>query len=318
MASTLSRSALRSLARPCMKRAVLTRRAIHLTPVAQKRKSKVVVDDLFGEESQEDGDLFSEQPGSQSSKTPLSTATAEAGQDTVRTSKLSPEARLAQFTKTLDFVKPRIGRHPTEKFPLVRKGTWPYLVQLASSQEQLEQVLEQVPEWNESAGVLDTSFSETLTRRCEELSCPTLALEVFGNISKYGLSLSLPAARQLLHSLHMEAPIQDTVTAVSLFQVHGLPAAYEDLTSCAMVAAACYKAGTPESLELAKKLVPKLQALVEKTPSLTLDTEKSRSLQKPTIWTTWALKKVQSGLVKEGKTNVDWLNIWKVAMPPSA
>jgi hypothetical protein len=78
--------------------------------------------------------------------------------------------------------------------------------------------------------------------RCEELTCPRLALQVFGDHSKYVLSLSLPAARHLLHSLHSDHPVQYTIAASALYKVYGLRPVSTDLISCALLASACLKA----------------------------------------------------------------------------
>ncbi|KAJ6482993.1 hypothetical protein DFH09DRAFT_1107146 [Mycena vulgaris] len=54
--------------------------------------------------------------------------------------------------------------------------------------------------------------------------------------------LTLPAARRLLHSLVVvERPLADVLTAATLYTLHGLPPAHDDLSSCALLLAACLR-----------------------------------------------------------------------------
>jgi len=155
--------------------------------------------------------------------------------------RLSPENRLLKFTALYDFVTPRLGCRPVIKTPQVRNSAWIHLMGLANNEEMLTKVAELFPKWKDSRREFGPEVGEAFVRRCEELTCPQLALQVFGDHSKYSLPLSLPAARHLLHSLHSKHPIQDTIAAASLYGVYKLPPVSTDLISCSLLASACLK-----------------------------------------------------------------------------
>ena len=152
------------------------------------------------------------------------------------------------------------------------------------------------------------------TGRCEELHCPTLALQVFADHSKYGIDLPhAQAARQLLHSLHNEQPLQESITLSALLAAYKLPPVSEDLVSCAMLTSACFKASTPESLAVANALVPALQGLLAKADpaSWTYPTDPAvRNTSKHLTWLTWTLTKIEKALAKQNQP-VDWLRTWR-------
>jgi hypothetical protein len=149
------------------------------------------------------------------------------------------------------------------------------------------------------------------TGRCEELSCPLLALKIFGNFSKYNLRLSLPAARQLLHSLHIEHPIDKTITAAALYRVYDLPPIAQDLVSCSMLVSACFKDNTKDSISVANALMPHLQTLLQRTqPMKVSENSTERALDKPRLWVKWSLKKIDKALLAQNE-QTDWLRIWR-------
>jgi hypothetical protein len=86
-----------------------------------------------------------------------------------------------------------------------------------------------------------------MTGRCEELACPQLSLDVFGNFSKYSLKLNLPAARQLLHSTYRHDTVQSTMAAAALFSAHRLPAPTKDAVCTALLMRACYDHGLKDA-----------------------------------------------------------------------
>lgn len=153
-----------------------------------------------------------------------------------------------------------------------------------------------------------------MTGRCEELRCPNLALKVFSDHPKYGVDLTdKKVARQLLHSLHVEHPLQESITLSALHGVYKLPAISQDLVSCAMLTSACFKAGTPESLTVANALVPALQELLQKTkPEVwAYPTDPSaRNQRKDKAWLTWTLTKIEKALSKQNQP-FDWLKQWR-------
>jgi hypothetical protein len=113
---------------------------------------------------------------------------------------------------------------------------------LASTEQQLAQVAELFPKWKDARREFAPAIAEAFVRRCEELACPRLALQVFGDHSKYALPLSLPAARHLLHSLHSKHPVQCAIAASALYRLYDLPPVSTDLVSCSLLTSACLKA----------------------------------------------------------------------------
>ena len=153
-----------------------------------------------------------------------------------------------------------------------------------------------------------------VAERCGELHCPHLALRVFGDYSKYSVKLTLPGAHHLLHSLHMEHPISDVITAAALFHVYGLTPVAEDLVSCSLVLAACLKDRSPAAIQVSNKLLPSLkhQLDLHQPPSMTIKKSyRQQPKEKPRIWLKWALKKVDKALAIQDGKRVDWLAEWR-------
>ncbi|RDB17449.1 hypothetical protein Hypma_001597 [Hypsizygus marmoreus] len=322
MASVLARQAAGGLRYARVASLGCTRRAIHITPVVQKRKGKVVIEDLFGESFEEEPvkptpSLKGKAAGvTQASRIPAAStstgATVTAQAQAPKRRKLSPEARLAKFNQIRDFVTPRLGRKPAIKVPQVKKSAWIHLLQLAETGEQLTQVADMFPGWKESGHQFDPEFSELFVRRCEEISCPLLALKVYGDFAKYNLALTLPGARQLLHSLHVEHPIETVMTASALYDVYGLPPIAKDLVSCSMLMSACYKHNSKDSLKVANALVPHLEKLLKHTKPIEVSKGPTVNvLQKPVVWMKWALKKVDKALFATTGQRADWLSAWR-------
>lgn len=253
-------------------------------------------------------------------------------------SKLSPEERLRRFNRLHKYVADRVGIKPkSTDGSQVSKTAWLHLFSLAATKEQLESVTELFSKWRESRRLWSTAHCEQFVReclyffyilldnltiayshagRCEELDCPQLALKVFGNHSKYGFDLSSEkAARHLLHSLHVEHPISDTMTLLALYQVYKLPPISNDLISSAMVASACFKAGTPEALTVAKALLPEMEKLLKETDPKSMEYPKDwreRMQAKEKTWLTWSLNKIQIALDKQ-EIPSSWLKEWREA-----
>ncbi|KAF8885348.1 hypothetical protein BD779DRAFT_1427135, partial [Infundibulicybe gibba] len=205
--------------------------------------------------------------------------------------------RLEKFNQISNYITPRLGRKPAVKTPGVRKSAWVNLVGLATSEQQLTQITEMFPGWKESGHVFDAQFSELFVRRCEELSCPLLALKVYGDYSKYNLRLTLPGAQRLIHSLHVEYPINHVITASALYRVYSLPPVAQDLVSCAMLVSACFKHGTKDSLSVATALTPHLEQLLKaQKPLKVSENSTEKALDKPRVWLKWSLKKIDKAL----------------------
>ncbi|KAF7363546.1 UDG domain-containing protein [Mycena sanguinolenta] len=295
MTSTLNlaRASFRLFPRPVF----FPRRQIHSTPMAfaKKKRPKTVVQDLFDDEEQwgVTEDLIPSAPQPSLSKpdavlAPTSPTPRATKKDVGR---LSPGERLDKYTTLVRFVKPRIGRNPTKKTPLVRRTVFPQLIQLSTTAEHLQTITDLMVTWKE--GRLGTqgkarfgpdgkpkggdpfseSTSELFARRCEELGVPEHALMVYGEFNKYALPLTIPAARRLLHGLlAKDRPFAEIITATALYTSHGLPPVQQDLPSCALLLSACLRnlktAEGKEAIEtqsLIDALVPSLKKQLKKT-----------------------------------------------------
>ncbi|KAG5652696.1 hypothetical protein H0H81_004081 [Sphagnurus paluster] len=309
----------------------------------QKKKAKTEIeDDLFSDAVEEDlvagmlqknsGVTKASEASLASTSKPAVNTEADKAAQAAKKRQLSEQSRIARFDQLCEFVAPRLGRKPSVKMPMVRKSAWVQLVQLATTEEQLTKVVDMLPGWNEAGNHFDVAFSELFVRtsffktcscvvpaqfhtpgRCEELSCPLLALKVYGAYAKYNVPLSLPGARQLLHSVHVKHPIESVMTAAALYDVYDLPAVSDDLISCAMLMSACFKHNSKDSLVVANALVPHLQELLTATEPAKAETEGPvRSPQeKQNAWVKWALKKVDKALFVQNGQRVDWLSVWR-------
>jgi hypothetical protein len=145
--------------------------------------------------------------------------------------------------------------------------------------------------------------------RCDELHCPGLALKVFGDYSKYNLTLTQAGARQLLFSLHSRYPISDTMTATALWTVYNLPPIFSDPVSCAILAAACLKEDdTPQSRVVGLAMLGRLKEMIgqaEKLPPKELN-------DLPRIWLEKALGKIDRMIDKaENADQLQWVRDWR-------
>ncbi|EAU82150.2 hypothetical protein CC1G_13123 [Coprinopsis cinerea okayama7 len=246
-------------------------RLLHASsPVFKKRKA-AESDDLFDEFEIVDESLQKSSeaiPGSQASSGASSSSSTTTGG--VRR-KLSAEERAAKFSEIVAHMKPRLGRKPQVK-EAVRNSHWLQLLQLATTEEQLKEVVELLPQWKESGRDFEFGFAAAFVRRCQELKSQHLALEVFGDFAKFNVPLDIVAARQLLHSLVITHPIHDVMTASAFYNLYGLPPASQDLVSCSIIVDACLRHNTPESNAIADALLPHLRELKSKTPVNVKDT----------------------------------------------
>lgn len=313
-----------------------------------KKKAGVVIDDLFADAVEED--LItptnakaavvgqpSRGPTASTSATPAPGPSAQtAAKQVSKKQKLVPEERLSQFNRNLEFLAPRIGRRPALKLPLVRKSTWVQLIQLATTEEQMVKVVDLLPGWKEAGKQFDAKFSDPFVRefyiplpcfrffhmcswtlgRCEELSCPLLALQVFGNYSKYNVPLTLAGARQLMHSLHA-SPIENAITVSALYNVYNITPVAQDLPSCSMLMAACYRHGLKDSLKIGNAFVPYLeqllaQALARGPPKAPKDKTGAEFLKMSQLrqWTGEAFEYVEVALSVQNSKLVDSIREW--------
>ena len=146
------------------------------------------------------------------------------------------------------------------------------------------------------------------------MSCPLLALEVFGNYAKYNLKLTLPGARQLLHSLHVEFPIDKVIAASSLYSIYSLTPIAQDLVSCSMLISACFKNKSKDSLKVARALVPHLQRMITQIEpaSASPPPPVKATADKTQAWLQWTLKKVDRALFVQNGSRTEWLRDWRI------
>ncbi|KAG5723268.1 hypothetical protein E4T56_gene306 [Termitomyces sp. T112] len=304
-------------------RTVYSRRPLHNTPILLRKKAAVEIEDLFSDEVV--GDLIPSEPVPRNKPSPSagpakkavakpapkassSKASSVVTAKQKKSRKLSEKDRVARFNQILAFLTPRLGRNATVKTPMVRNSVWVQLVQLATTQQQLETITGMFAGWTETGHKFENSFSELFVRRCEELKCPLLALKVYGECAKYSLPLSLPAARQLLHSLHQKYPIETVMTAAALYDVHNLPSVSQDIVSASLVASACFKHNSKHSLNVANVLVPQIKSLFgghQPKPLAEEGTEQAPASipgafsEKPSTWLKWTLKKIDKATYKQ-------------------
>ncbi|KIL64767.1 hypothetical protein M378DRAFT_162921 [Amanita muscaria Koide BX008] len=313
----------RSLASLRLQHGFFTTRCLHNTPAVYKKKSTVGIDDLFFDESS--GNLFEDEVSTsmstKQSSAPSASVPASLTSDITSTPKkkrLTYEERQTRYDELLAFVKPRLGRNPEVKpvKPHIRNSAWLQLVSLAETERQLQEIAELFPAWKDSGRELNATFSELFVRRCEELSCPKVAINVFGDYAKYNLKLTLPAARQLLHSVHLTEP-REAYGMALLYSMYNLPEISKDLVSFSMLLTALFKENSKESTRLAKRFVPNLKQLVVGSGKNQQQQEEpvgttSGQKEKWNTWLKWSLKKVDKALFVQNGLREEWLRDWRM------
>ncbi|KIM38013.1 hypothetical protein M413DRAFT_448055 [Hebeloma cylindrosporum] len=308
MATFVVKHAGAALRQASSSRSAIFQRKIHSTAVVSKKKSKAIVDDLFGDDVALEDDLIKEE-SVPAAKSRLSTKPVSSKPSTPATPivkkislaerrKLSPEKLSERFEATVKYMEPRIGRKPSVAHPLVRKRAFLTLLDYARSEEHLRKIMELIPRFREARGDLHPDFAVDFTRRCQELQCPHLALELFGNFAKYNVHLNLEAGQWLIHSLYVLHPLEQVLVATRLFTAYNLPPISKDLPTASMVAAACYKHGTPEALDVARALRPEIRKMVKRAKLSKAGTLEERKKNK---WVSWSLQKVNKAAKRLGE-----------------
>jgi hypothetical protein len=151
----------------------------------------------------------------------------------------------------------------------------------------------------------------TCAGRCDELECPDLALDVFGNHSKYGFPLaSVAVARQLMHSLHLKHPLASSVTLMALYPAYNLPPISTDLVSSTMLATACLSQESKQSKVLMDVLLPSIKHLLKSTPPTPPSKPIRHSEDRERFWLARTLAKIEEALQKQGR-DYQWLHEWR-------
>lgn len=83
-----------------------------------------------------------------------------------------------------------------------------------------------------------------------------------------------------------------------LFTAYDLPPISEDLPTASMVAAACYKNGTPEALDVAHSLRPHIRKIIKHTK---LSQARDLEERKKNKWVSWSLQKVNKAAKRLGE-----------------
>ncbi|CDO78187.1 hypothetical protein BN946_scf184694.g2 [Trametes cinnabarina] len=299
--------------------AVLTH--LFLTALKKKQKSAAEADDLF--EPDDADSLFSDELfGLDVQQKPGDVKPSSV--DPAKLTGIPPHNpnvpaprdfdRNARFDEMYQFMKSCIA-DKTEHVRQVRSATWLHLFSLATTPEQLEQVAELFPKWRDAKRTFRPATAEKFGRRCEELHCPQLAIKVFGDHPKYGLDLTLEAAKPVLHALHLEHPIRDTITFSALFGVYKLPPVSSDLVCSSLLITACYKHPSHASLTIARALIQSLRQLLQRTEPASMalrDEDHGKPADKEKRWLAWTLKKIEQALQRE-KRDFSWLRKWRIA-----
>lgn len=151
---------------------------------ALKKKGKVDIDDLFGDDAAVEEDLIrTPSPNKAALTAPSTSASPFTSQSTEVKApvkaptrvKLEPAVRQQRFDEQVKYIEVRVGRTPTIKDERVRKRHFLTLLDLAQSETDVRKVVELVPRFKEAGGVLIDSFAKELAREYSELSAQTTA-----------------------------------------------------------------------------------------------------------------------------------------------
>jgi len=226
--------------------------------------------------------------------------------------KNGPKPRTERFEETLELLstsvnQPRSKRPP----PQVRSSAWLYLFDLATCPEQLERVSTKFSPFVESGREFRVEHSAAFVRRCVELRCPELALTVFNNRPVYRMDLTLPAARQLLYSLHERQQLSDVVLLAALFPLYNLPAVSSDPVSCALLTSVCLRevniSGSEPAQVIAATLLPPFKQLLSQTPPMPVSVGGNRFLE--SRWMKDAMLSILDSLAIQGHEG-SWVREW--------
>jgi len=143
---------------------------------AYKKKGKVVVDDLFSEDTFVEEELvkgsstvYTAQPSSPAPSVQPEVLSSHLQQATTRKPKkrlaLSPSVRLERLNGLLSFTERRIGRVPELATPLVRRRSWLNMLDLVASEEQMQRIVDLFPAYKNGAGEFPIGFAEAFASR---------------------------------------------------------------------------------------------------------------------------------------------------------
>jgi hypothetical protein len=125
----------------------------------KKRGAAAEVEDMF-----EEFEIVDESIKTKAGTTPDAPAASTSAQASEGKRRLTPQERQAQFSEVMAFVKPRLGRKPEITGNYARDASWLRLLQLATTKEQLQEVVELTPQWKESGRKFNSSFATAFVR----------------------------------------------------------------------------------------------------------------------------------------------------------
>ena len=134
-----------------------------------KKKSKAVIEDLFGDNLEQDLIKDESAPAAKTRVAVKKVASTPATPTVKKISiaeqgRLSPEKLAERFEATVKYMEPRIGRKPSVAHPLVRKRAFLTLLDFARSEEHVRKIMELVPRFREARGDLHPDFAVDFTR----------------------------------------------------------------------------------------------------------------------------------------------------------
>lgn len=86
----------------------------------------------------------------------------------VSTRRLAPEVRMQKFDELYEIARRHVGKRPESKLPM-RHSIWNRILDLASSEAQLEQVVGLFPGWAEGGQGFNDRVSDLFVRTCPHI-----------------------------------------------------------------------------------------------------------------------------------------------------
>ena len=148
---------------------------------ALKKKGKVDIEDLFGDDVAVEEDLVHTPSHTEGASAAPTTSASTPQSSEVKTPtkalkvKLEPAVRQKRFNEQVLYIESRIGRAPTIRKERARKRHFLTLLDLAQSETDVRKVVELVPRFKEAGGVIIDSFAKDLARESSYLSVQTTA-----------------------------------------------------------------------------------------------------------------------------------------------
>ena len=125
------------------------------------------------------------------------------------------------------------------------------------------------------------------------------------------MDLTLPAARQLLYTLHEGRQLSDVVLLAALFPLYDLPALSSDPLSCALLMSTCLREVTTSGSEpaqvIAATLMSPFKQLLSQTSPMPVSDGCNRSLE--SRWMKDAMLSILDSLVVQGH-EASWARDW--------